>query len=133
MIGLPRLLKMQRLTILTQKLLKKQEKATKKKNHKFAEECDNWSDAVFLDKARLTLSGKITKTTLLLVGKKESAYKLDHIAQIVWECHQDGTRFGDIFNASFYSQYNRTARKNTQLPIQDLSKKFSHSSRSLEV
>ena len=31
MIGLPRLLKMQRLTILTQKLLKKQEKATKKK------------------------------------------------------------------------------------------------------
>ena len=81
--------------------IKKARDGYKEKNHKFAEECDNWSDAVFLDKARLTLSGKITKTTLLLVGKKESAYKLDHIAQIVWECHQDGTRFGDIFTPPF--------------------------------
>ena len=68
---------------------------------KLAKECDGWSDRVFLDKAGLTLEGKITRTTLLLVGKETSAHKLNHIAQLVWKCFQDGQVFGDIYTIPF--------------------------------
>ena len=56
---------------------------------------------MFLDKACLTIDGKITKATLLLVGKEEKAHKLNHIAQIVWKCFQDGQTFGDIYTIPF--------------------------------
>ena len=67
----------------------------------FAKECDGWDDKVFLDKACLTIDGKITRTTLLLVGREESAHKLNHIAQIVWKCFQEGEVFGDIYTIPF--------------------------------
>lgn len=73
----------------------------KQRYPKFAKECDSWSDKVFLDKACLTIDGKITKATLLLVGKEEKAHKLNHIAQIVWKCFQDGQTFGDIYTIPF--------------------------------
>lgn len=66
-----------------------------------AKECDGWDDKVFLDKACLTIGGKITRATLLLVGKETAAYKLNHIAQIVWKCFQDGQMFGDIYTIPF--------------------------------
>jgi ATP-dependent DNA helicase RecG len=68
---------------------------------KLASECDTWSDEVFLDRAKLTVNGRITRTTLLLVGKEESAHHLGHIAQIVWKCFQDGKVFGDVFTIPF--------------------------------
>ena len=68
---------------------------------KLAKECDGWSDRVFLDKAGLTIEGKVTRTTLLLVGKETSAHKLNHIAQLVWKCFQDGQVFGDIYTIPF--------------------------------
>lgn len=68
---------------------------------KLASECDTWSDEVFLDRAKLTVNGHITRTTLLLVGKEESAHHLGHIAQIVWKCFQDGKVFGDVFTIPF--------------------------------
>ena len=49
----------------------------------------------------LTIDGKVTRTTLLLVGKEEKAHKLHHIAQIVWKCFQDGQTFGDIYTIPF--------------------------------
>lgn len=67
----------------------------------FVSEMDTWSDVVFLDKANLTQDGKITRAAMLLVGKKEKAYKLNHIAQLVWKCFQDGETFGDIFTIPF--------------------------------
>ena len=66
-----------------------------------AKECDVWEDKMFLDKAGLTIDGKVTRTTLLLVGKETSAHKLHHIAQIVWKCFQDGQVFGDIYTIPF--------------------------------
>lgn len=66
-----------------------------------AEESDKWNDDVFLDKAKLTIDGKITRTTLLLVGKEEYAPFTNNIAQIVWKCHQDGQTFGEIFSTPF--------------------------------
>lgn len=45
-----------------------------------------WPLATFLDRASLTRGGKITRTTLLLVGKTESAHLLSpHPAQIIWK------------------------------------------------
>lgn len=73
----------------------------KQRYPKFAEECDKWTDQVFLDKSGLTIGGKITRTTLLLAGREESAHKLNHIAQIVWKCFQDGQTFGDIYTVPF--------------------------------
>lgn len=67
----------------------------------YACECDAWSDKVFLDRACLTIDGKITRTTMLLVGKEEKAHKLHHMAQIVWKCFQDGQTFGDIYTIPF--------------------------------
>lgn len=73
----------------------------KQRYPKYAKECDSWDDRTFLDKACLTIDGKITRTTLLLVGKEEAAHKLNHIAQIVWKCFQDGQVFGDIYTIPF--------------------------------
>lgn len=67
----------------------------------YARECDTWSDKVFLDRACLTIDGKITRTTMLLVGKEEKVHKLHHMAQIVWKCIQDGQTFGDIYTIPF--------------------------------
>ncbi len=45
-----------------------------------------WPLATFLDRASLTRGGKITRTTLLLVGKTESAHLLSpYPAQITWK------------------------------------------------
>jgi ATP-dependent DNA helicase RecG len=51
-----------------------------------ADEVAGWSDAVFLERARLTQGGRITRTALLLLGKAESAYMLSpHPAQLTWK------------------------------------------------
>lgn len=73
----------------------------KQRYPKLAKDCDKWDDAVFLDKACLTIGGKVTRTTMLLVGKETSVHKLNHIAQIVWKCFQDGQVFGDIYTIPF--------------------------------
>lgn len=45
-----------------------------------------WPVETFLDKARLTRDGKITRAALLLVGREQSAQKLSpHMAQLVWK------------------------------------------------
>src|SRR5690606_18206378 len=45
-----------------------------------------WPLASFLDRARLTQSGRITRAALLLLGKPESAYLLSpHPAQLTWK------------------------------------------------
>lgn len=45
-----------------------------------------WSDTVFLDRAKLTTNGQITRTTLLLLGRPESSYFLSpYLAQLTWK------------------------------------------------
>ena len=68
----------------TTALAKSRESFTMKYANRFsAEEVAAWSDAVFLDRARLTQSGHITRATLLLLGRAESAYRLSpHPAQM---------------------------------------------------
>ena len=76
-------------------------KGFKERFPQFSADVDNWADSVFLDRANLTQDGMVTRTALLLVGKREKAHKLGHIAQIVWKCYQDKETFGDIFTIPF--------------------------------
>ena len=49
-------------------------------------EVQDWSLETFLDRARLTQSGAITRASLLLLGKAESVYLLSpHPAQMTWK------------------------------------------------
>ena len=86
---------------LDTKAIAKAREGYKQRYPRLAKECDGWEDKVFLDKAGLTIDGKVTRTTLLLVGKETAAHKLNHIAQIVWKCFQDGQVFGDIYTIPF--------------------------------
>lgn len=48
-------------------------------------EVARWSNANFLDRAKVTQNGAITRTALLLLGKAESAFRLSpHPAEITW-------------------------------------------------
>jgi ATP-dependent DNA helicase RecG len=47
---------------------------------------DSWNNKTFLDKAKITIGGKITNTAIILLGKEESAhYLLPAVAQITWK------------------------------------------------
>lgn len=55
------------------------------KHLKFAEEMQGWDDITFLNKAKLTISGNITRAAILLLGKSESSHWLNPAsATITW-------------------------------------------------
>jgi ATP-dependent DNA helicase RecG len=57
----------------------------KKKHPALIEDVDGWDDITFLNKAKVTLSGKITNTAILLLGKDEASPLVSPaIAQITW-------------------------------------------------
>ena len=57
----------------------------KHRNDSFADEIANWDDEKFLNKAKLTIDGKITKTALVLLGQPESVHWLNPSAvKITW-------------------------------------------------
>lgn len=59
--------------------------ATKYANRFESAEVMGWPLVAFLDRARLTQGGQITRATLLLLGKAEAAYRLSpHPAQLTW-------------------------------------------------
>lgn len=50
-----------------------------------ADEIISWNDITFLNKAKITIRGKITNTAVLLLGKEESEYLLSPaVAKIKW-------------------------------------------------
>jgi len=93
--------------------------AKKYANRITLEEVMGWPLATFLDRARLTQSGQITRATLLLLGKAESAYRLSpHPAQLTWSL--EGTErayehFGLPFLLNTSQLYQRI--RNIQLRI----------------
>ena len=68
-------------------LQKAREVFAKKYSNRFAaDEVMQWALSSFLDRARITSDGKISRTALLLLGKPESAYLLSpHPAQMTWK------------------------------------------------
>jgi len=70
---------------LDKEAVRKAREQYKKKNPKLANEVDGWSDNLFLDKASITIEGKITNTAILLLGKDMSRHLLSPaIGQISW-------------------------------------------------
>lgn len=55
-----------------------------KRNPKYADEVAQWNDAKFLDKAKLTIKGKITRAALILLGKEEAEHYLGSFVKIRW-------------------------------------------------
>lgn len=59
--------------------------ARKYENSISTDDVMKWPLATFLDRARLTQNGQMTRTALLLLGKAESAWHLSpHMAQLTW-------------------------------------------------
>lgn len=59
--------------------------AEKNRNAPFAAEIPAWDTPTFLDKAKITIQGRITHTALLLLGKREASHFLPTLAQITWK------------------------------------------------
>jgi ATP-dependent DNA helicase RecG len=58
----------------------------KQEGKPFYNEIDAWDTNVFLDKAKITIDGKITKTAIILLGKPQSVHLLSpSVAQITWK------------------------------------------------
>ena len=52
----------------------------------FYENIDKWDDLQFLDKAKITINGKMTNTAILLLGKEEAThFLLPSVAEITWK------------------------------------------------
>lgn len=61
----------------------------KKFPHK-GDEVDRWDDTTFLNKAKVTIQGKITRTAIILLGKDEAEHFLSpSIAKISWFLKDD--------------------------------------------
>lgn len=69
---------------LDSEAIKKARVEFKKRNPKYSDEVDNWNDSDFLNKAKLTIKGKITRTALILLGKDESEHYLSSSVKIRW-------------------------------------------------
>ena len=67
-------------------LLRARADFARKYTNRFSDkELAGWPDDVFLDRAKLTVDGRLTRTTLLLLGKAEATPLLTpHPAQITW-------------------------------------------------
>jgi ATP-dependent DNA helicase RecG len=70
---------------LSKEAIEKARQSYKTKNPRLAAEIDSWSDKIFLNKAKVTIQGKITRTTILLLGKPESEHFLNPAtSKITW-------------------------------------------------
>lgn len=74
------------------------------RNPKKAEELEGWDNTTFLNKAKLTIQGKITRTALILLGKEESEHFLSpFVAKIRWSLKDKNNQNKDyeIFSIPF--------------------------------
>jgi len=69
---------------LDQEAIAKAKEVFIKRNPKYNEEIKNWSNSKFLDKAKITIKGKITRTALILLGKEVSEHFLNSTVKIRW-------------------------------------------------
>lgn len=84
-------------------LRKAREAFTRKYANRFtADEVQSWPLATFLDRARVTQNGNITRTALLLLGKPESVWHLSpHPAQMTWKLEGPERAYEHFFTPFF--------------------------------
>lgn len=75
-----------------------------KKYPRLADEADSWDDLTFLNKAKVTIQGKITNASIILLGKPESEHFIHPaVAKMSWilkdkdNIEQDYEHFGPPF------------------------------------
>jgi ATP-dependent DNA helicase RecG len=57
----------------------------KVKNPRLVNDIDNWTDITFLNKAKITINGQITRAAVILLGKPESEHYISPaVAHITW-------------------------------------------------
>ncbi len=56
----------------------------KNSQERWAGEITRWSHTEFLDRAKLSVGGVLTRASLLLLGKAECIHRLQHPAEMVW-------------------------------------------------
>ncbi|WP_374360959.1 RNA-binding domain-containing protein [Cloacibacterium sp.] len=69
---------------LDKEALKKAREEFLKRNPKYIDEIIKWDNKKFLDKAKLTIKGKITRACFILLGKEEEEHYLDSAVKIRW-------------------------------------------------
>lgn len=70
--------------LLPEAILKARQQYQEKHPH-LAEQVDSWNDTIFLNKAKITIAGRITNTAILLLGRPESVHWLSPAqAQMTW-------------------------------------------------
>ncbi len=75
------------------------------------DEIDKWSDATFLDKAKITINGKITNAAIILLGKNEAIHYISPaVAQITWKLSTEEKAY-EHFETPFFLSVNDIARK----------------------
>ena len=79
-------------------------------------EVDSWSDEVFLNKAKITIDGKITHAAILLLGKPESLHFINHIGEIVWRL-AGKDNVGQVFTIPFLLTTTEVMRKIRNYPF----------------
>ena len=83
----------------------------KQKRPALIEDIDSWDDITFLNKAKLTLSGKITNTAILLLGKDEASPLISPaIAQITWILKDDPSDYVHFHTPFILTVENALAR-----------------------
>ena len=88
------------ITDLDEKAIKEAREGYKEHYPNQKKEVDAWSDEVFLNKAKLTIDGRITNTAILLLGKPESLHYINHIGEIVWRL-AGKDNVGQVFTIPF--------------------------------
>ena len=101
-------------------LARARESFAKKYANRFEpDEVMRWTDSTFLDRAKLTQDGRITRATLLLLGREESAYLLSpNPTQMTWKlegAERAYQHFGPPFLLNTTALYQKI--RNVQLRI----------------
>lgn len=94
-------------------LLAREQYKIKNKNKHLYNEIDSMTDKEFLNKSGLTLDGKITYTTLLLLGKEDSNFFWNHNPEIMWQLQNSNSEVEDyeIFTIPFIKTVDKVLSK----------------------
>ncbi len=83
----------------------------KNSNKPWFGEIDSWDNAKFLDRAKITINGKITNTAILLLGKEESAHYISPaVAQITWKLDTEESAY-EHFEIPLFSTVNEVIKR----------------------
>jgi len=83
----------------------------KNREKSWYDEIDEWDNATFLDKAKITSNGEITNTAILLLGKPEAVHFISPcVAQITWKLETEEVAY-EHFEIPFFTSVNDLVKR----------------------